>query len=133
MKLRPTFIDLSLHRVSSVDSERLVNLSPSSQQESSTDSRCNATTRVPAPLIALPPLRFTYRSHFVITGTTITRSEVDLDASTGEIILGVLDSSTPVPKLGVLLGWDVKDSVAKEIVCGWRWAWNQILEQSDSL
>ncbi|KAK2940352.1 hypothetical protein BLNAU_24745 [Blattamonas nauphoetae] len=66
------------HLVSSVDSERLNNLSPSLHPNSMSKSRSVATASVPSPLVTLPPLLFTDPSHFIINGTSITRSEVDL-------------------------------------------------------
>ncbi|KAK2958956.1 hypothetical protein BLNAU_5972 [Blattamonas nauphoetae] len=74
----PTGTESYNHLVSSVDSERLNNLSPSLHPNSMSKSRSVATASVPSPLVTLPPLLFTDPSHFIINGTSITRSEVDL-------------------------------------------------------
>ncbi|KAK2941165.1 hypothetical protein BLNAU_23930 [Blattamonas nauphoetae] len=78
MTLSSTGTEDDIHRVSSVDSERLINHSSSSIPDEMVESRCDAYTRGPVPHIALPPLLFTDPSHFIVNGTTITRSEVDV-------------------------------------------------------
>ncbi|KAK2952897.1 hypothetical protein BLNAU_12218 [Blattamonas nauphoetae] len=86
MTLSSTGTEDNIHVVSSVDSERLINHSPSSTPFSLSKSRCNATASVTVPLITLPPLLFTDPSHFIINETALTRSEVDL---------GVLEFARP--------------------------------------
>ncbi|KAK2942353.1 hypothetical protein BLNAU_22740 [Blattamonas nauphoetae] len=82
------------HRVSSVDSERLINLSPSLY------SPTHPISSLKTPLSLVRKL--------VKSGVCLSSSS-SLLAFTGEVRFGVLDAATPVPKLGESLGWDVKE------------------------
>ncbi|KAK2943251.1 hypothetical protein BLNAU_21823 [Blattamonas nauphoetae] len=145
----------TMYRVSSLDLERLINISPSSYSNSLTETKCVASTPIPSPLVTLPHLLFTDRSHFIINSTIITRSEVELNSEgvsrpssvllrdpiyngivsitisllsltrvnhqVGGIRFGFFDSTAPFPKVGEVLGCDVKDSVSISSSTGLLW------------
>ncbi|KAK2943256.1 hypothetical protein BLNAU_21828 [Blattamonas nauphoetae] len=141
MTLHPTSSKYSIHCVSFVDPTGQVNLSSFSNQHLLKESRCDVSIPIPAPLVTLPPPLFTDRSHFIIKYTTLTRSMVTEDESgfassstalieepitTGIVtititllslpivgrLIGLLDSTAPIPKLGEMLGFGVNNSLS---------------------
>ncbi|KAK2941162.1 hypothetical protein BLNAU_23927 [Blattamonas nauphoetae] len=119
MPLHPTSSEYSIHRVSFVDPIGQVNLSPSSHPNSLSKSKSAATASVPAPLITLPPLLFTDRSHFIIKHTTITRSMAAHDesgfASSSTALIGEPITTGIVTITITLLSLPTVDSVSSEL------------------
>ncbi|KAK2961561.1 hypothetical protein BLNAU_3359 [Blattamonas nauphoetae] len=89
---------MTIHYVSSIDAAKQFTSSPSLPPNSVSESSSPASIPKPSPLLALPPLIFVDRSHFVLNDTTLTRSEVDLS------LIGCARSSAAIVRNPITAG-----------------------------